>query len=257
MLSDKEIIKAISEKLIRIIIEIDGQKRDVIDPNTGDDTYAEGSLQSHGYDLRIRAVRPALATEWVELHKYPGNSYKINPWETIEIRSLEQLFLPKEYAATLHSLASIREVGLSSISGTIHPGWGGLYEGPEPLIIHLTNLTKYSVSLEYGQHFCRIVFHKISNPGLRPPPMPHHRQMARNQQLVEKAKEVRRLRWRGIGYMIFVIGGVVASIFILQNLDFIKSNSGLSGAVNVLMTALLFFVIRYLNGKYKVFNNSK
>lgn len=261
MLSDQEIKDAVKNGEIAIEREYaDGRIQEII--NQQGKNLSDGSLQSHGYDLRIRAVRWSLDEGWKELCDEPGWCVYLLPGKTVDVKTLERIRLSNGYGATIHSMVRMRKIGLSAIATTIHPHWGSATEGLQHLEITITNLGKLPIRLEYDESFCRVLFHKLGKDATLPEPAwqniekPYRRQheaSIEQQQAEEKAKQEKQLRRakrkRLLGVIlasILLFIGIAAGVTVLS-LPFARSNTVLGSFLATLILTIMSAGITLIN----------
>lgn len=115
--------------------------------------FSEDSLTPVGYDLRIGSRYAS---------RFFGKYYEIGENESIRIRSgdtvlvstLERIEMPRNFmlSGLISSKVSIVSKGITHISTTIDPDWKG------NLVITISNVSKKTVELKYGEKFCTAVF---------------------------------------------------------------------------------------------------
>lgn len=258
MMSNTEIISAVKSKDIAILVPRGQDSYEpAINPDTGEEEHSRGSLQSHGYDLRMGAVRQKVTDEgWRLLHSEPDSKVTLRPGQTIEIRTLERLALSENIGATIHTMARARRTGLSSISTTVHPKWGTGPDGPQHLEVHVTNLGKYPVDLRNKQTFCRLVFHRLSVPaGLGFPDWSdiREREIGIEQGDRVRLERARRIWGGSLGIVaILLVSGIV--LLLQTQWPLAVKYPGLQALINTFSAALLFFLLKYINDRFNVLN---
>jgi len=111
-----------------------------------------------GYDLRVGHE----GFSWnkksvIEIGKY--GKIKIDPHDTVVIRTLESVTLSKKVAGTVHSIVEKTVIqGLSDISTTIDPGWSGT------LLISVHNHCNTYIELKFKEYFCTVCFYEVRLP---------------------------------------------------------------------------------------------
>jgi dCTP deaminase len=111
------------------------------------------------YDLRV-------GDEYRD-HRDAGKIYtgergiELFPNSAVIIQTLEHVHVPKCRFGYIVPKVSLLQQGVSNTSSKVDPG----YEGP--LLITVFNLGKTTVSLEYKQTFCTVVFHEVKDEGVR------------------------------------------------------------------------------------------
>lgn len=126
--------------------------------------YEERCLTPVGYDLRV-GDQYQLLHEGV-LHRInEGQSVKIPPGETANIRTLEWLAMPKDgsVAGLICSRVLLVAKGASHVSTTVDPDWVG------NLLISITNHSRAEIVIDFGERLCTLVLfanktksHKLS-----------------------------------------------------------------------------------------------
>src|ERR1051325_451384 len=87
----------------------------------------------------------------------PVSSYKLPPMGTVEVISLERLWLPADICALAHVKTSLCNDGLLTLNtGIVDPGWRGRVSS------FILNFSKNDHLLTTGDVFLRISFHKLA-----------------------------------------------------------------------------------------------
>lgn len=115
--------------------------------------FEERCLTPVGYDLRA-GDQYQLLHEGVLHQINEGENIVIPPRETVSIRSLEWVAMPKNGSVSglICSRVMLVSAGAGHISTTVDPDWVG------NLLISFTNNSKSSISIGYGERICTIVF---------------------------------------------------------------------------------------------------
>jgi deoxycytidine triphosphate deaminase len=133
----------------------DSDIKNLLDKEIVIQPFDENSLTPIGYDLRVGEFVFSLDRG---LLRHSNGLYFIPPKNTVQILTMESLWVSNKIAGTFHSMVSIASKGLSHISTTLDPGWYG------PLLITLRNNTNSKIALEVGSSFVTLIFYRLSKP---------------------------------------------------------------------------------------------
>jgi deoxycytidine triphosphate deaminase len=210
--------------------------------------FEERCLTPIGYDLRV-GDRYQLLHEGVDHRINKGDFARIPPGETVSVRTMEWIAMPKDgsVAGFICSRVMLVASGAAHISTTVDTDWVG------NLLISFTNLSKTVLELPHGERVCTIVFIATKS---KPRKLSQH-SPGRSDALNENASRIAsiykqdRRRQYTIRYMIWVLSGLVyAGLVYWTNLNY---GSNLFFIALVAAGLVLFGfgveVIRFILGK--------
>ncbi|RJO61024.1 hypothetical protein C4544_03925 [candidate division WS5 bacterium] len=112
-----------------------------------------------GYDFRVGDFVFSLEKGLLDLvDKY----YELPPKSTIQILTMELLWVSPRVGGTFHSKVSLVSKGLSHISTTLDPQWYGR------LLITLRNNTDTPIRIKIGETFVTLIFARVRTPTRSP-----------------------------------------------------------------------------------------
>jgi len=184
--------------------------------------FEERALSPVGYDLRV-GCRYQFLHEGIEHPLFEGHTIEIPPGETVNIRTLEWLALPRDgsVAGLICSRVMLVAAGASHISTTVDPDWAG------HLLISFTNLSRTKLSISYGERFCTLVFIANKSPAHKLSQHAPGRPDALNQNASRIALEYRNKKRRSIrrfAMMWIFVGAIYAAILFATHLIFGQNN---------------------------------
>jgi deoxycytidine triphosphate deaminase len=113
------------------------------------------SITPVGYDLRLGDFVYSLAHGLL----YPSEGrYRLPAHSTIQILTKESVWVSHRISGTIHSRVLLVSRGLSHISTTLDPLWGG------PLLITFHNNAATEVELPEDAAIATLVFHRLRSP---------------------------------------------------------------------------------------------
>lgn len=133
VLSNVDLIKSLNKKLI-------------IHP------FSEDCLSPLGYDLRI-----GMAGNLNDINEstIKDNKIILFPFESIQVVTLEKVWLSEHLMGTLHSRGTLSAKGLILNSTTVDPNWKG------QMTFMLHNIHQKPIELEIGDRFVTLVIHSL------------------------------------------------------------------------------------------------
>ncbi len=159
MFSDRDIIKAIAEKKIKII------------------PFSKKFLQPDTYKLHLDSliaiplggrVDP-YHTEFSEKYKKKRiNEFVLGPGEFILARTIEKISISTEIAASVSGRSTLARMGVSvtQTAPVIHSGHG--VPKPRKIILEISNAGPFEVVLRKGMLIGEIAFYKLNTPASKP-----------------------------------------------------------------------------------------
>ena len=157
-----------------ILTDIDLKKILCIDETKWNDEklliqpFSDDCLTIMGYDLRVggyyQKYGPKSNPNLIKLEE--KQKVEIKPGETALISTLEKIHMPADCSISALLLSKVTQVakGLSHISTKIDPNWVG-----GTLTIPISNFSKKSIYLDYGEQICSVVFFENKSKSIKPP----------------------------------------------------------------------------------------
>jgi hypothetical protein len=220
MLVDRQICAKLIDESLRIVGP-DGRNVAPCDAASGTPILGPDTVfDAHGIQLHVRKVFFQRSGKWADLTE--ENHVTLRPGDAVIVETYERLKLPHDMMASVTALARLSHMGLSSVTTTVHPGWGagapGEKDDPQPLLVAMFNLGFSEVELNYHQPFCRLVFFSASARACADAPTALDVLARFNKTLAperekEGALEVRRKRAGWGGVVVAILAAVVLAFF--------------------------------------------
>lgn len=121
--------------------------------------YNQLNLTPFSYDLSLGTEKFSIQKPDEGVRKYEmGQSYQVDPGETIIVITKELVAIPAAYAATVWPRFNMVRSGLFQSMVKIDPTWYG------KLAIAMTNTSPASIELEPGKAFATLLLYELSKP---------------------------------------------------------------------------------------------
>ncbi|MBU5689568.1 MAG: dCTP deaminase [Candidatus Aenigmatarchaeota archaeon] len=157
ILSDKDIIKALNEKRIKIEpLDIKEQVKSVcVDLKLGN----EFKLFKINHKSHIDPSSDNIGNITESVYVKDGEYFIIHPNEFVLGVTKESIELPKDIAARIDGRSSLARMGIivHSTAGRVDPGFSG------KLTLEISNIGRLPVYIYPGMRFCSLVFELISS----------------------------------------------------------------------------------------------
>lgn len=121
--------------------------------------FNEKSLQPAGYDLRV-GKEAMIDGRFIDIRE--EGKVVIPPKTYALILTLERIKLPHDILGEMRLRSSLCREGLLGSFAWVDPGWDG------NLTLGIFNGSNEEITLEYGERFVQMVFHRLEEPTSRP-----------------------------------------------------------------------------------------
>jgi len=158
MLSDREILDALSEKRLGIV------------PFSEENLRPNSYLLTLGDEVGFLEPRSAIVSildkstfPYIRKRPIGESGYLLSPRQFVLCGTVEKLALTSEYGGIVQNRSGLARLGLSiEISSLISSGYGS--STPAPLTLELYNFSEQPIRLFAGVPVCHVVFHRLGVP---------------------------------------------------------------------------------------------